>query len=131
MTAGGAMYFGTLVAYLDHFAGRFAEPVSAAGPPVADWPAGWAALRSGLGLGDRPAVGDPVRVVLPGIARLVGQVDFVNSQALGIRTADGLYRFIQGYYGSFVAGHHLFTDKGSDTDINAAGQAWKTWLAGL
>jgi uncharacterized protein YndB with AHSA1/START domain len=127
MTAGGEMYFGTLVAYLDHFAGRFATPVNVIGPPVADWPAAWAALRAGLGLGGRPAVGDPVRVTVPGVPSLEGLVDFVNSQALGIRTADGLYRFIQGYVGSFVLGHHLFTDP----DENQTSQAWKTWLAGL
>jgi uncharacterized protein YndB with AHSA1/START domain len=131
MTVGGEMYFRTLIAYLNHFAGRFAEPVGASGPPVADWPSAWAALRTGLGLGDGPAIGDPVRVTPPGIARLVGQVDFVNSHALGIRTADGLYRFIQGYYGSFVVGHHLLTDADSDTDSDEAGRAWKTWLAGL
>lgn len=127
MTAGGAMYFATLVAYLDHFAGRFATPVTVTGPPVADWPAAWAALRTGLGLGDRSAVGDLVAVTVPGVTRLDGVVDFVNAQALGIRTADGLYRFIQGYFGSVVLGHHLFTDH----DEKQAGQAWKTWLAGL
>jgi uncharacterized protein YndB with AHSA1/START domain len=127
MTAGGEMYFQTLVAYLDHFAGRFATPVNVTGPPVADWPAAWAALRAGLGLGDEPAVGDPVRLTVPGVPRLDGLVDFVNSQALGIRTGNGLYRFIQGYFGSFVLGHHLF----SDTDEKQTSQAWKIWLAGL
>jgi uncharacterized protein YndB with AHSA1/START domain len=147
MTAGGAMYFATLVAYLDHFAGRFATSASATsasatsvsatsvnvtGPPVTDWPAGWAALRAGLGLGDRPVVGDPVRVTVPGVPAIDGQVDFVNTQALGIRTADGLYRFIKGYAGCFVVGHHLFTDADStDSDEQAAGQAWQAWLAGL
>jgi uncharacterized protein YndB with AHSA1/START domain len=127
MTAGGEMYFRTLVAYTDHFAGRFAKSVGVVGPPVADWPAAWTALRTGLGLGDKPQVGDPVRATVPGVPTLDGQVDFVNSQALGIRTADGLYRFIQGYIGSFVLGHHLFTDH----DETRTGQAWKTWLAGL
>jgi uncharacterized protein YndB with AHSA1/START domain len=127
LTAGGEMYFRTLVAYLDHFAGRFAKPVNVTGPPVADWPAAWAALRIGLGLGDQPAVGDPVRVTVPGVPSLDGLVDFVNSQALGIRTADGLYRFIQGYIGGFVLCHHLFTDP----DEKQTSQPWKTWLAGL
>jgi uncharacterized protein YndB with AHSA1/START domain len=126
MTAGGQMYFQTLVAYLNHFAGRFATPVNVTGPPVADWPAAWAALRARLGLEDQPAVGDPVRLSVPGVARLDGQVDFVNSKALGIRTADGLFRFIEGYFGSFVLGHHIF----SDTDEKQTSQAWKTWLAG-
>jgi uncharacterized protein YndB with AHSA1/START domain len=127
MTAGGAMYFQTLVAYLGHFAGRFGTPVSVTGPPVADWPAAWAALRAGLGLGDQPAVGDPVRVMLPGLPRLDGVVDFVNSQALGIRTPNGLYRFIQGFFGSFVLGHHVFYE----VDEKQTSQAWKTWLTGL
>jgi hypothetical protein len=127
MSAGGEMYFRTLVAYLDHFAGRLATPLNVTGPPVADWPAAWAALRTGLGLGDQPAVGDPVRVRVPGVPSLDGLVDFANSQALGIRTADGLYRFIQGYIGGFVLGHHLFTDH----DEKRTSQAWKTWLAGL
>jgi uncharacterized protein YndB with AHSA1/START domain len=127
MTIGGEMYFQTLAAYLDHFAGRFATPVNVTGPPVADWPAAWAALRAGLGLGGQPAVGDPVRVAAAGVPHLDGLVDFVNSHALGIRTANGLYRFIQGYFGSFVLGHHLFYD----TDEKQASQAWKTWLAGL
>jgi uncharacterized protein YndB with AHSA1/START domain len=127
MTAGGEMYFRTLVAYLEHFAGRFATPVNVTGPAVADWPAAWAALRGSLGLGDQPAVGDPVRATAPGVAGLDGEIDFVNAQALGIRSADGLYRFIQGIMGSFVLSHHLF----SDADEKQAGQAWKTWLAGI
>jgi hypothetical protein len=114
----------TLVAYLAHFAGRFATPTSRHWSRPVN---GVGRLRAGLGLGDQPAVGDPVLVTVPGVPRLDGLVDFVNSQALGIRTADGLYRFIQGYFGSFVLGHHVF----SDTDEKQASQAWKTWLAGL
>jgi hypothetical protein len=55
MPVGGEMYFQTLVAYLDHFAGRFATPVDVTGPLVADRPAAWAALRARLGLGGRAA----------------------------------------------------------------------------
>jgi uncharacterized protein YndB with AHSA1/START domain len=132
MTAGGEMYFRTLVAYLDHFAGRFAEPVSVAGAQVTDWPASWAALRTALGLSDQPAVGDPVWVAVPGVPHIDGVVDFVNAQALGIRTADGLLRFIQGYIGSFVLSHRQFADPDliSHNDKRTS-QAWTTWLAGL
>jgi uncharacterized protein YndB with AHSA1/START domain len=132
MTAGGEMYFRTLVAYLDHFAGRFAPPVNVAGPPVTDWPVAWATLRTKLGLRDQPGVGDPVRTTVPGIAPIEGHVDFVNAQALGIRTADSLVRIIQGYIGSFFIGHHRFGDPGqiNDTDTQIS-QAWTTWLADL
>lgn len=127
MTAGGEMYFQTLVAYLDHFAGRFATPINITGPPVANWPVAWVALRTRLGLRDQPAVGDAARLTIPSAPSLDGMVDFVNSQALGIRTQNGLYRFIQGYFGSLVLGHHIF----SDIDEKQTSQAWKAWLAGL
>ena len=99
---------------------------------MADWPAAWAALPAGLGLGDQPAAGDTVRVTVPGAPHLDGAVDFVNSQALGIRTADGLLRFIQGYIGSFVLSHRQFADPDviSHNDKQTS-QALTTWLAGL
>lgn len=137
MTLGGQMYFETLVAYLDHFAGRFASSVNVVGPPVTDWAAAWAGMRAALGLGAQPAVGDPVQLTVPGLALLDGQVDFVNPQALGVRTTNGLYRFIQGFVGGFVLGHHLFPDPEStnpeftNPDPHHASQAWKTWLAGI
>jgi len=127
MSAGGEMYFRTLVAYLDHFAGRFAKPINVSGPPVTDWPKAWARLNAALGLADQPTIGDQVRVTVPGVGELAGEVDFVNAKALGIRTADGLYRFIEGFFGSFVLGHHLFA--AAEADHN--GQAWKAWLSGL
>jgi hypothetical protein len=45
MTAGGALYFRTLVEYVGHFTGRSAVPVTAFGPPVADWDRLWAFAR--------------------------------------------------------------------------------------
>lgn len=128
MTKGGAMYFATLVAYLNHFAGRFAKPVNLAGPPVADWDSAWTTLRDALGLPADPKVGDQVRASVPGLAPIEGTVDFVNSHAIGIRTKDALYRFIQGFFGSMVLGHHLF---GDDVDEQHTMQAWQTWLTGL
>lgn len=127
MSAGGQMYFRTLVAYLDHFAGRFATPVHVSGEPVADWPSAWTTLRTALGLGEHPVVGDKVAATVPGVGDLAGEVDFVNPQALIVRTGDGLFSFIQGFFGSFVLGHHVF----ADIDEKEAGQAWTSWLAAL
>ncbi len=128
MTKGGRMYFATMVAYLNHFAGRFGIPIEVTGPPVDDWPSAWAALRAGLGVGADPAVGDAVRFTVPGLPPIEGTVDFVNAAVIGVRTHDGLYRFIQGFFGSFVLGHHLF---GDGVDEAHTKQAWQTWLAGL
>src|SRR5260370_433459 len=76
---------------------RSARLVGCGGRPVAVGRGAWLRRRPGLAGGDEPAVGDRVGLTVPGVRRLDGVVDFVNSQALGIRAADGLYRFIQGY----------------------------------
>jgi hypothetical protein len=49
----------------------------------------------------------------------------VSPVALGIRTDDGLYRFIRGFDGSVAVGHHLF----SDVDPEEAERAWQAWLS--
>lgn len=129
MSLGGAMYFATLVAYLDHFAGRAgqSQSIDVSGPPVTDWPAAWAGLHQALGLSASPRVGDPARVTIPGLPAIEGVVDFVNPQAIGVRTPDALYRFIRGFFGSIVLGHHIFRQ---NTDADAA-KAWLTWLNDL
>ncbi len=121
MTAGGAMFFRTLVEYLRHFAGRTATPVTAPGPMVSDWDAAWAALRREIG---GSAEGDRVRFAPEGLPAVDGVVYFTNSQTLGIRTPDALYRFVQGLHGPMLAMHHLF----SDVDPDTTGQAWSAWL---
>jgi hypothetical protein len=127
MTAGGQMYFETLVAYLDHFAGRFAASISIMGAAVEHWPTAWTGLRARLGLGENPVVGDLVQAAVPGLPSLSGEVDFVNPQALGVRMADGLYRFVQGFFGGFFLNHHVF----ADIDEKQTTEAWAAWAEGL
>jgi hypothetical protein len=58
-----------------------------------------------------------------------GVVDYVTADHLGVRTADALYRFLRGFYGSgVVVGHHLF-----DTSLDPARVAhvWQDWLTVL
>jgi uncharacterized protein YndB with AHSA1/START domain len=121
MTAGGALFFRTLVEYLRHFAGRTATPVTAAGPMVPDWDRAWAALRKELG---GAAEGDRVGFGSDGLGTVDGVVYFTNSQTLGIRTPDALLRFVQGLHGPMLAMHHIF----SDTDPETTGEAWSVWL---
>ena len=61
MTLGGELYFATLVEYLTHFAGRFAVPVTAFGPPGTSWSRDRPLLCRALGLAEQPEPGDPVR----------------------------------------------------------------------
>jgi uncharacterized protein YndB with AHSA1/START domain len=105
MRYGTEVFFHTLTDYLRWFPGRFATPVTAFGPPVADWPRTWQRLFAALGLGPAPRPGDPVRAaVIPD-----GVVSFVNPHALAVRAPDALYRFQRGFHGSLVAGHALFS----------------------
>ena len=62
MTLGGAMYFRTLVEYLTYFAGRFAAPVTASGPPGTTWSRDRALLCRALGLPEAAKPGDRARV---------------------------------------------------------------------
>jgi uncharacterized protein YndB with AHSA1/START domain len=121
MTKGGALFFATLATYLDHFAGRAARPLTVFGPATPDWPAARAVLLAALGLPDAPVPGDKAHVPVGGGD---GEVYFANEHTLGVRTADALYRFMKGFGGSIVAGHHLF----GTADAGAAERAWQSWL---
>jgi hypothetical protein len=82
-------------------------------------------LSGALGL-DHPATeGDKVRLTPEGLAPIEGVVDYVSPVALGVRTGDGLYRFVRGHDGSVAVGHHLF----ADVDAEEAEQAWQAWLS--
>ena len=126
MIKGGEMFFRTLVEYLTHFAGRTATPITAFGPPVADWERAWALLNGVLGLTGPVAEGDQVRFAPDGLAPIEGVVYFVNPDTLGLRTGDALYRFLRGFHGPMVVAHHLFSD---DVDQQRTERAWQSWLA--
>jgi uncharacterized protein YndB with AHSA1/START domain len=128
MTKGGAMYFATLIEYLNHFAGRAGKQLTAFGPTVADWDAGWAALGRALGISKRPDVGDDVKLAIDGRPE-IGVVFFANEHTVAVRTPDAFYRFVRGFApggGSpLLAMHSLFTD----VDMDAAERSWAGWLA--
>ena len=125
---GDPMYFDKLAEYLTYFKGRTATPVGVFGPQVADRDAAWKAIHEGLGLEGPVAVGDRVRLTPEGLPPLDGVVDHRSPSFLGVRTDDGIYRFIHGFDGTVGLGHHLF---GGDQSQDEAEQAWRAWLAGL
>jgi uncharacterized protein YndB with AHSA1/START domain len=128
MGEGDPAYFQKLVQYLRHFSGRFAVPVDVAGPNVPDDRRVMAAYRAALGLADAVAEGDAVRVALPGIGPIDGVVDFLSPHFIGVLTADAIYRFIHGFEGTTMAGHHLFSP---GAEQGEAERAWSAWLDGL
>jgi uncharacterized protein YndB with AHSA1/START domain len=125
MTLGGELYFRTLVEYLTHFAGRFATPVTAFGPPGTSWDRDRQLLCRALGLSGSPGPGDPVRFP-DEIAAPRGVVYHASAHTIGVRTTDGLYRFMRGFGKPVVAAHHLF---GPDAESSSARQAWEAWLS--
>ena len=124
---GWPMYLRILAQYLTHFPGRTATPVSAQGPQQADEDTVWEALKRGLGLTGTVREGDTVRFSLDGSTPEEGVVDSVLYPSfLGVRTADGLYRFV-GRGGAIGVGHHVF----ADVDRQETERAWQAWLTRL
>ena len=125
MTLGGEMYFRTLVEYLTYFAGRFAAPVTAFGPPDTTWSRDRALLCRALGLPGTAQPGDQARVTDDAIGAVDGVVYFANAHTIGVRTQDALYRFLRGFGKPTLAAHHLFA---AGADPAQAQRAWESWL---
>ncbi|MGW3184512.1 SRPBCC family protein [Kitasatospora sp. NPDC001119] len=118
-----------LAEYLRHFAGRPAVYVRAPRPePTAD-PADFAALRLRLGLAADAAVGDRLRIDVPGADGGPEEVvvDWLSPDFVGLRGPDALYRFFNGstWNVPIWLGHHLFAE---DADEQRATAAWTAWL---
>ncbi len=120
MTKGGALYFRTLVEYLNHFAGRVATPITVSGPRAGDMDRAWRQLGAELGLDRAPREGDQVSV-----DNAAGVVYFANEQVVAVRTPDAMYRFVKGFHGPMLAMHQLFA---TDPDTDQAERAWQAWL---
>jgi uncharacterized protein YndB with AHSA1/START domain len=125
MTLGSEMFLRTLATYVRHFAGRVATPITAFGPPTADWELARATLHGALELTATVAEGNRARIAPPGLQPVDGVVYFTNAHTLGLRTEDALYRFFRGLHGTMTAMHHLFAE---DVDREAAERAWQGWL---
>ena len=124
LAKGWDMYLHQLGQYLRWFRGRPVTPVTlvAAGPE--DTARFWPELRRGLGLAGAPAEGDRVRLTPDGLAPVEGVVDYVSPEILGVRSDDGLYRFICGLGGMVAVGHHLYPGELGTEEAEAAWQGW-------
>jgi uncharacterized protein YndB with AHSA1/START domain len=120
---GWDMYLHTLGQYLKFFPGRTATFVSAEAPAAAAGEQAWPVLLTSLGLTGKVAVGDRVRIPVAGTE---GGVDYVGDAHLGVRSAEGLYRFhVLTKLGMPLAiGHHLYRD----VDAEKTRTAWREWL---
>src|SRR6266540_2801989 len=90
----------------------------------------WEIFHAGLGLPGPVQVGDRVRLMPEGLPQLEGEVDWLSRDFLGVRTADGIYRFmhISVFGGPTGVGHHIFVDGFDQAETE---RAWGAWLNGL
>jgi uncharacterized protein YndB with AHSA1/START domain len=125
---GDPMYLGTLAAYLTHYRGRFATPISAWAPPHADEAAAWSGLVRALGLNEKPGPGHEVSLQLPDGTRYTGVVDsLLFPSFILVRTPDALLKFVGGL-GNLGVGHHIFAPVPDEAATTAQ---WQSWLAAL
>ena len=128
LSEGDPMYFDKLRVYLTHFKGRTATPVNVFGETIVpDRDEAWARFHEALGLAGPPSVGDQVVLTPEGLPKLEGEVDWLSRDFLGVRTDDGIYRFmhISVFGGPVGVGHHIFTEGLDHAETEAA---WGTWL---
>lgn len=129
---GDPMYVAKLAEYVKYFSGRYAAPIAAYAAQTADRQHVWELLHGALGLAGPGAVGEEVRLTPAGLPAIDGVVDYVSEDFLGVRSADALYRFIYGYNGAVVLGHHIFGAPGSPApDVKDAELAWENWLSAI
>jgi uncharacterized protein YndB with AHSA1/START domain len=126
-------YLHTLGQYLEHFKGRPVTYIGGdgssglEGPEASTKPGSFGVLKRALGVGDDASIGDRVRF---GPDAIEGVVDYVHPHFVGIRTADGLYRFFGRDAWGLPTGMsaHLFAD---GVDKERTESAWSEWLKGL
>jgi uncharacterized protein YndB with AHSA1/START domain len=130
LSEGDPMYFDKLRVYLTYFRGRTATPVSVFGPVVPDRDKAWEIFHTGLGLPGPVQVGDHARLTPEGLPQLEGEVDWLSRDFLGVRTDNGIYRFmhISVFGGPTGVGHHIFVE---GLDQAETERAWGSWLNGL
>lgn len=123
-------YHHTLGQYLRYFNGRPAIYVQIEQPATATEANAFTVLRRGLGITDDVAEGGTVLLTLPRLDPLDAVVDYLTPYFIGLRTADGLYRFFgaNAWGWPIRLGHHLFAD---DADQEKAEHAWRMWLDGV
>jgi uncharacterized protein YndB with AHSA1/START domain len=122
MREGDAMYIGKLAAYVSHFAGATGDSVQFQLEQPGSREEVMARVRQRLGLADGVAEGDRVRATPEGVEPLDAVVDYVTPFALGLRTDDGLTRFLHAM-GMVVVEEHRYA--------GGAPRDWQAWLEGV
>jgi len=120
-------YLHSLGQYVRYFPGRSAAYIALSGPVGSSAVEAFDTLKGAVGLNNASAVGDTVRIDVPGLDPVAAVVDYINPNFLGLRADDALYRFYgrNAFGGTVDAAHHLFAE---DIDKAKTERAWRSWL---
>ena len=106
MSEGDPMYLNKLVQYLNHFAGRYGAKVDA-GPNVPDRERAMAAFRRASVSTTTSRWATRSSLAPQGVDLIEGEIDHVSPHFIGVLTEDAIYRFIHGFAGETLVGHHV------------------------
>jgi uncharacterized protein YndB with AHSA1/START domain len=126
MGEGDPMYFRKLIEYLTYFQGRTAVSVEVFGPNLGEGDHTWEVFRGPLALDADPEMDMPLTLRPDGMDPIEGVTDTLSKSFMGVRTDDAMYRFIVGFEGTLMVGHHLFAE---GVDQASATEAWQAWFA--
>ena len=59
-----------------------------------------------------------------GIAPIEGTVDHLSKDFIGALSDDAIYRFIHGFIGPMMVGHHIFAEGADKQELEAEWQGW-------
>ena len=84
-----------------------------------------AAFRRALDLDDDVAMGDKVSLAPQGVDLIEGEIDHVSPHFIGVLTEDAIYRFIHGFAGETLVGHHVFAPGADRAQLE---KQWGAWI---
>ncbi|GAB3400211.1 SRPBCC family protein [Flindersiella endophytica] len=128
---GWDLFFHNLELYFDHFAGKPVANALAMSFTDLDRDAVWEKFGAALGLDPDVKQGDEITLRPDGMEPITGVVDLRYQGGLGIRGADGLYRFAgegADAWGMVTVSHYLY---GTGRTTEEATASWRAWLERL
>lgn len=81
-------------------------------------------FRRALGIDD-VSLGERVTLKPQELPPIEGEVDALSVHFLGVISDDAIYRFIHGFTGQTMVGHHFFAEGSNKEQLE---DDWRSWL---